>query len=72
MIVHDNAQHLHRHALHALEDFDSVRRLLEESPDWTHEIEKRIHSLSHHLRHVVYRSGLEVRDRRHVRRSARS
>ena len=64
-----NREHLHRHARHALEDFESVRHLLEESPDWMHEIEKRLHSISHHLRHVVYRSGVEINWGRPVRRS---
>jgi len=45
----DNREHLHRHAVCALEDFESVRQLLEESPRWTHEIEKKIHAISHHL-----------------------
>lgn len=58
---YDNAMHAHRHAHHAFEDFEAVRRLLEESPGWTHEIEQHIHAISHHLRHAVYRTGLGLR-----------
>jgi hypothetical protein len=57
----DNIEHIHRHAVCALEDFQDVRHLLEESPSWTHELEERIHSLSHHLRHVVHRTEKEVK-----------
>jgi len=67
----DNREHLHRHARCALEDFDSMRHLLEESPAWTHELEKKIHALSHHLRHAVYRSGVEINWGKTVRRSRR-
>lgn len=67
-----NTQHAYRHACHALEDFEAVRPLLEESPDWTHELEKRIHAISHHLRHAVYRIGNEIKSDRRVRRSGRS
>ena len=66
----DNREHLHRHARHALEDFEAVRHLLEESPEWTHEVEERIHAISHHLRHAVYRSGVEAGWRRPVRRTS--
>ena len=64
-----DAKHLYRHACHALEDFESVRHLLEESPAWTHELEKKIHAISHHLRHTVYRSSLQIRKHKRVRRS---
>jgi len=67
----DNREHLHRHARCALDDFELVRHLLEESPAWTYELEKKIHALSHHLRHAVYRSGIEINWGRKVRRSAR-
>jgi hypothetical protein len=58
----ENAEQLHRHACHALEDFDRLR-CGRDGKLW--------HSLSHHLRHTVFRSGLEVpaRVRRLVRRS---
>jgi hypothetical protein len=58
----DNAQHAHRHAYHALEDFQRLRRRRNDEALW--------HSLSHHLRHTVYRTGLEVpsRARRYARR----
>jgi hypothetical protein len=62
-----NMRHVHRHARHALEDF----ALLQEKatlPQLTmgsgKEVEKLLHSLSHHLRHVVYRVGQELRDGR--------
>jgi len=67
----DNREHLHRHARCALEDFEAVRPLLEESPAWTHELEKKIHAISHHLRHAVYRSGVEINWGKTVRRSCR-
>jgi len=65
----DNRKALHRHACHALEDFEAVRHLLEESPEWTYEVEKKLHAISHHLRHTVYRSGVEINWGRPVRRS---
>jgi hypothetical protein len=47
----DNRKHALRHAIHALEDFEAMK------------LEGELaHSLSHHLRHTVYRVGLEVRD----------
>ena len=68
----DNRQHLHRHALRALEDFEALRAHL-----WEHElgqsrpVEKWLHAISHHLRHSVYRSGIEVNWNHRVRRSHR-
>jgi hypothetical protein len=47
----DNVQHLERHARHALEDFMQLRGERSNEELW--------HSLSHHLRHVVYRAGKE-------------
>jgi hypothetical protein len=62
-----NHDAIHRHASHAYEDFNRLRELLggRETSLW--------HSMSHHLRHAVYRSGLEVSDKRFtvVRRSQR-
>lgn len=46
------AQQTHRHAAHALEDFERLRRRRNDEKLW--------HSLSHHLRHAVFRTGLEV------------
>lgn len=46
----DNRRHAHRHAIHALEDFEALELKGELAE-----------SLSHHLRHAVYRIGLEVR-----------
>jgi hypothetical protein len=61
----DNAEHAHRHAYHAHEDFRRLRRARDDEELW--------HSLSHHLRHIVYRTGLEVssRTRRYARRRNR-
>jgi hypothetical protein len=58
----DNAQHTHRHAHHAWEDFSRLRRQRGDEDLW--------HSLSHHLRHTVWRTSLEVpkRQRRYARR----
>jgi len=66
-----NREALHRHALHAFEDFESVRVFITDYNGNKREIEARLHSVSHHLRHAVYRSGLEVepRKRRYVRRT---
>jgi hypothetical protein len=57
-----DADALHRHAWKAYEDF---RRLRTER--WNQDL---WHSLSHHLRHVVHRSGEEVTNepRHQVRR----
>jgi hypothetical protein len=51
-LLMNNAGHTHRHAYHALEDFEALRREPDKKSLW--------HSLSHHLRHVVYRTGKEV------------
>ena len=51
----ENRSHLHRHAVHAFEDFLDI---LDQ-----HKIDKadsRVGSTLHHLRHVIYRSGLEA------------
>jgi hypothetical protein len=45
--MEENIRHLHRHAVHALEDFQHLREQRDNEELW--------HSLSHHLRHVVYR-----------------
>ena len=47
-----NAEHLHRHAWHAWEDFVQLRLDRDNEELW--------HSLSHHLRHAVWRSSEEV------------
>jgi hypothetical protein len=48
-----NKRHAYRHAIHAYEDFKDMK------------LEGDLaESLSHHLRHVVYRIGLEVREDR--------
>jgi len=67
----DNREHLYRHAVHALEDLERLRQGIEEDRWWPHEIEEQLHAISHHLRHAVYRSGVEVRWRKPVRRSQR-
>jgi hypothetical protein len=59
-----NHDALHRHACHAYEDFRELRKRSSGDGElW--------HSLSHHLRHTVFRSGHEVDKprRRQVRRS---
>jgi len=68
----DNRISLHRHAQHALEDFERLREGIADDRWWPHEIEERLHAISHHLRHCVYRSGIEARWRtQHIRRSGR-
>lgn len=56
-----NHDAIHRHAYHAYEDFNRLRELLGDRHTelW--------HSLSHHLRHAVFRSGQEVSDKRFTR-----
>ena len=59
-----NHDAIHRHACHAYEDFSALRKLYGSDDElW--------HSLSHHLRHAVFRSGHEVTQprNRQVRRS---
>jgi hypothetical protein len=57
-----NVDNLHRHAWHAWEDFAKLRKDRDNEELW--------HSLSHHLRHTVWRSCLEVPEesRKYVRR----
>jgi hypothetical protein len=58
-----NHDAIHRHACHAFEDFEELRRRPWDSELW--------HSASHHIRHVVFRSGHEVDQprQRQVRRT---
>jgi hypothetical protein len=58
-----NSDSLHRHACHAYGDFRRLRRDRDNEALW--------HALSHHLRHVVFRSSHEVKDKRidYVRRA---
>lgn len=58
-----NHDALHRHVSHAYDDFRRLRRDRDNKDLW--------HSLSHHLRHSVHRSGHEVDKPRHdqIRRS---
>jgi hypothetical protein len=61
----DNFIHAHRHAYKAWVDFCILRNQLPSLYD-EHEL---LHSISHHLRHTVYRTGLEVpREHRHYAR----
>ena len=55
----NNHDALHRHACHAYNDYCRLRQVL-------HDVDAGDlwHSISHHLRHVVYRSGHEVSDER--------
>jgi hypothetical protein len=48
-----NRASAHRHAIHAWEDFQVLCRKLENKP-------VELESISHHLRHVVYRLGIET------------
>jgi hypothetical protein len=59
----NNHDAIHRHACHAYEDFRELRRDPNNEQLW--------HSISHHLRHTVFRSGHEVDQprKRQVRRS---
>jgi hypothetical protein len=50
----------HRHAAHALEDFIEIRSLLKNGHHSPEQISSLLHSLSHHLRHAVFRSGERV------------
>jgi hypothetical protein len=52
----NNHDAIHRHACHAYEDFRALRRDRGNEELW--------HSMSHHLRHVVHRSSLEVNEPR--------
>jgi len=47
-----NHDAIHRHACHAFEDFELLRNNRNDEALW--------HSMSHHLRHVVFRSSHEV------------
>jgi hypothetical protein len=66
---YDNCKALHRHAQRAWEDFEKLREGMAEDRWWPHEIEKRLHAISHHIRHTVYRSGVEINWGKPVRRS---
>jgi hypothetical protein len=46
MRTDDDAQHAHRHAYHAFEDFERLRRERDNEKLW--------HALSHHLRHTRF------------------
>lgn len=52
----NNHDALHRHVCHAYEDFRQLRRDPTNDELW--------HSMSHHLRHAVFRSGHEVKQPR--------
>jgi hypothetical protein len=58
-----NSDAIHRHACHALEDFERLAYARHVRHDRADDRELW-HSLSHHLRHVVHRSSHEVADRR--------
>jgi hypothetical protein len=51
-----NHDAIHRHACHAMEDFRALRKDRNNEALW--------HAISHHLRHVVFRSGHEVKQPR--------
>jgi hypothetical protein len=59
-----NNDSIHRHACHAYEDFRALRKLREVDPI---EAAKLWHSISHHLRHAVYRSSHEVSNKKNKR-----
>jgi hypothetical protein len=52
----NNHDAIHRHACHAYEDFRQLRHDPGNDELW--------HSMSHHLRHVVFRSGHETKYKR--------
>lgn len=66
----DNYFCIHRHAYHAWCDFCALRERVRSRSSYDSEL---LHSISHHLRHVVYRTGLELpaRNRQYVRRRSR-
>ena len=66
---HNNRQALHRHAVHALEDFDRLTDGLVIGNYRERNVSSLLHSLSHHLRHVLYRSGVETNWGKPVRRA---
>jgi len=55
----DNRRHLYRHAVRALEDFERLNDGLVIGNYRQHNVNALLHSISHHLRHTVYRSGIE-------------
>jgi hypothetical protein len=66
----NNHDAIHRHACHAYEDFRALRKLLQPYCIAESSEVELWHSISHHLRHVVFRSGNEVDEpRREVRRA---
>jgi hypothetical protein len=52
----NNHDAIHRHACHAHDDFRALRKDRDNEELW--------HSMSHHLRHVVFRSGHETEHKR--------
>ena len=63
----DNLIHAHRHAYNAWCDFCALRDHVLPSHIIEHEL---LHSISHHLRHTVWRTSKEVppKERRYARR----
>jgi len=61
-----NADAAHRHAFHALEDLMLIYNRLRRAG-----FGREAHAIGHHLRHAVYRTGLEAQQkfRRHVERN---
>lgn len=57
----ENRAHAHRHAHKALEDFELFRKRRGVFQGRDAEL---LHAISHHLRHAVYRTRLEVRRHR--------
>jgi glutamate formiminotransferase len=58
----ENRIHLERHVRHALEDFERLSESIKDNYWRPDDVEECLHSISHHLRHAAYRSGLEVSD----------
>jgi len=52
-----NADAMHRHAWKAYQDFSQLRYRRRDEALW--------HSLSHHIRHLVYRTGLDAKREKH-------
>jgi D-aminopeptidase len=59
----DNVEHLERHVRHALEDFESLVKMGKDNCWRIDDVEKLTHSVSHHLRHAAFRSGVELKRR---------
>jgi hypothetical protein len=55
----DNLEHLERHIRHALEDFEQMVSRIKDNSWRIDDVEELMLSISHHLRHAAFRSGVE-------------